>query len=580
MASSCNSDNIESIMRRAANDNKSSREHERQERRPSSNPNRLEIAIAMRPSPNTTSLANETRVGLIRGGTDISFNASGPFNTLTQKNRLEGAASHPWFNCNDVVTTTHGFQQVMVKRSHDALGESSRPQSAGGGTTHKRPVGMTFSPLRQMIVSYPNPEFPIFDPAQLKVDLPINSPHPCPLVASTKDGFYDSLQPQKGQPAVVVEDNGKEQEAQGVEELAVDAAKARPDIYGGATTHKRPCGTTYRPFGRIICSYPNPEFPIFDPTRLTVNLPLDPPQPYSPTMSNKDASNNLQGEVVEDNAEQLATQGVEAAAAAAAKPRQISSHVERLVVRLVFDPTRLTVDLSMDPPQPYSPLGSKRYGSENNLQPQKGMTEEVVEDNVKELTTQGVEAAAAAPAAPAKPRRDKRPRGTTYNPFGGIICSYPNPEFPVFDPTRLTVDLSMEPPQPYSPLVSKRYGSENNLQPQKGMTEEVVEDNVKELATQGVEAAAAAPPAPAKPRRDKRPRETTYNPFGGIIRSYPNPEFPIFDPKGLTVDLYIDPPKPYLPLVSKKDGSDDNLQPQKSQTRDVVEYNEKEQATQ
>ncbi|KAM3234036.1 putative protein isoform X1 [Capsicum annuum] len=498
MASSCNSDNTESIMRRAANDNKSSREQERQERRPSSNPNRLEIAIAPRPSPNTTFLANETRVGLIRGGTDISFNASGAFNTLTQKNRLEGAASHPLFNCNDVVTTTHGFQQVMVKRSHDALGESSRPQSAGGGTTHKRPVGMTFSPLRQMIVSYPNPEFPIFDPAQLKVDLPMNSPQPCPLVASKKDGFYDSLHPQKGQPEVVVKDNGKEQEAQGVEELAVDAAKARPDIYGGATTHKRPCGTTYRPFGRTICSYPNPEFPIFDPTRLTVNLPLDPPQPYPPTMSNKDASYNLQGEVVEDNAEQLATQGVEAAAAAAAKPRP-----------------------------------------------------------------------------------DKQPCGTTCSPFGQMICSYPNPEFPVFDPMRLTVDLSMEPPQPYSPLVSKRYESENNLQPQKGMTEEVVEDNVKELATQGVEAAAAAgPAAPAKPRRDKRPHGTTYNPFGGIIRSYPNPEFPIFDPKGLTVDLYIDPPKPYLPLVSKKDGSDDNLQPQKSQTRDVVEYNEKEQATQ
>ncbi|KAM3376187.1 putative protein isoform X2 [Capsicum galapagoense] len=412
---------------------------------------------------------------------------------LTQKNRLEGAVSHPLFNCNDVVTTTHGFQQVMVKRSHDALGESSRPQSAGGGTTHKRPVGMTFSPLRQMIVSYPNPEFPIFDPAQLKVDLPMNSPQPCPLVASKKDGFYDSLQPQKGQPEVVVKDNGKEQEAQGVEELVVDAAKARPDIYGGATTHKRPCGTTYRPFGRIICSYPNPEFPIFDPTRLTVNLPLDQPQPYPPTMSNKDASYNLQGEVVEDNAEQLATQGVEAAGAAAAKPRP-----------------------------------------------------------------------------------DKQPCGTTCSPFGQMICSYPNSEFPVFHPMRLTVDLSMEPPQPYSPLVSKRYGSENNLQPQKGMTEEVVEDNVKELATQGVEAAAA----PAKPRRDKRPRGTTYNPFGGIIRSYPNPEFPIFDPKGLTVDLYIDPPKPYLPLVSKKDGSDDNLQPQKSQTRDVVEYNEKEQATQ
>ncbi|KAF3664444.1 hypothetical protein FXO38_10117 [Capsicum annuum] len=252
--------------------NKSGREQERQERRPSSNPNRLENAIALRPSTNTTSPANGTR--------------------------------------------------VMVKRSHDALGESSHPPSAGGGTTHKRTVGMTFSPLGRVIVSYPNSAFPIFDAAQLTVYIPMDLPQPCPSVASTKDRFNDSIQPLQGQPEVVFKDNAKEQEAQGVEEPAAVAAKPLSDIYGGATTHKRP---------------------LFDPTRLTVDLPMDPPRPYSSPVSNKDGSENLHREVFEDNAEELAAQGVEAAA---------------------------------------------------------------------------------------KPRPDMQPCGTTYSPFGQMICSYPNPESP------------------------------------------------------------------------------------------------------------------------------------------------------
>ncbi|KAF3664443.1 hypothetical protein FXO38_10116 [Capsicum annuum] len=239
--------------------NKTGREQEKQERRPSSNPNRLESAIVLRPSVNTTSHENGTR--------------------------------------------------VMVKRSHDALGESSHPPSAGGGTIHKRTVGMTFSPLGRVTVSYPNSAFPILDAAQLTVYLPMDLPHPCPSVASTKDRFNDSIQPLQGQPEVVFKDNAKEQEAQGVEEPAA----------------------------------------VFDPTRLTVDLPMDQPRPYSSPVCNKDGSDNLHGEVVEDNAEELAAQGVEAAA---------------------------------------------------------------------------------------KPRPDMQPCGTTYTPFGQMICSYTDPESPTLDPVR------------------------------------------------------------------------------------------------------------------------------------------------